>query len=227
MGRIGGQADLGKSYNVTANYPIDSRMRVQYVDDLVNLSTWELAGKGNGPRIYNGMVVVVLYKGVSTDKGKEPCGDIWVLPNSVKYEVFDDGTIANEGGWKLAGGISYSPGSGITFTENSTGGYDINANLCAGSGITLTEGDNGCIKINNNIYPSSGITVYVNEDDNGYVITSNLCAGSGITIEDGDDGCLKINSNIQAGSGLTITEGEDGELILDVNNPLMITGDDL
>mgnify|MGYP003462031916 CR=1 FL=1 len=43
-------------------------------DDLVNLSTWELAGKGNGPRIYNGMVVVVLYKGVSTDKGKEPCG---------------------------------------------------------------------------------------------------------------------------------------------------------
>ena len=126
----------------------------------------------------------------------------------------------------LSGGIPYSPGSGITFTENSTGGYDINVNLCAGSGITLTEGDNGCIKINNNIYPSSGITVYVNEDDNGYVITSNLCAGSGITIEDGDDGCLKINTNIQAGSGLTITEGEDGELILDVN-PLMITGDDL
>ena len=216
MGLLKNSLTYGYNFNITATGPIDSRMRVEYIDDLTNTSTWNIEGKG--ARVYDGMLVVVLYKGNSRDKGTDPCGDVWVLPDSDKYTLFDDGTIVNEGGWKLAGGISYSPGSGITFTENSTGGYDINVNLCAGSGITLTEGDNGCIKINNNIYPSSGITVYVNEDDNGYVITSNLCAGSGITIEDGDDGCLKINSNIQAGSGLTITEGDDGELILDVNN---------
>lgn len=63
----------------------------------------------------------------------------------------------------LMGGTSYSPGSGITFTENTTGGYDINANLCAGSGITLTEGDNGCIKINSNIQAGSGLTIIEGE----------------------------------------------------------------
>ena len=228
MGLLKGSMTYGYNFNITATGPIDSRMRVEYIDDLISTSTWELDGVGKGARIYDGILVVVLYKGYSSDKGTEPCGDVWVLPDSNKYTVFDDGTKVKEGGWKLAGGVSYSPGSGITFTENNVGGYDINTNICAGSGITLSEGSDGCIQIENNIYAGSGITIYLNEGDNGYIINANeYCAGSGITITESDDGCLTINNNIQAGSGITITEGDDGDLIINITNPLMISGDDV
>jgi len=99
MGRINGSYNLGSTFNISAQYPIDSRMRVQYVDDLTNTTTWEIDGFTK--RVYSGMLVVVMYKGDSTDKGTDPCGDVWVLPDMNKYTVFDDGTPSNTGGWKL------------------------------------------------------------------------------------------------------------------------------
>lgn len=101
MGKIKGSYTLGVTFDVNSQKPIDSRMRVEYLSDLTKESTWQIVEGDSTKSIYDGMVVVVMYEGES---GKNPCGDVWVLPKADKWNVFDDGTVSTNGGWKLVCG---------------------------------------------------------------------------------------------------------------------------
>ena len=90
MGRINGSYNLGSTFNISAQFPIDSRMRVEKKDDLTNPDTWVIDDLIQ--RVYSGMLVVVMQT-----------GELWVLPDMNMYTVFDDGTPSTTGGWKLAG----------------------------------------------------------------------------------------------------------------------------
>jgi hypothetical protein len=101
MGKIKGSYTLGVTFDVNSQKPIDSRMRVEYLSDLTKEYTWQIVEGDSTKSIYDGMMVVVMYEGES---GKKPCGDVWVLPKADKWNVFDNGTVSTNGGWKLIGG---------------------------------------------------------------------------------------------------------------------------
>lgn len=86
MGKISNGAKYGDGFNIGAKSPIDSRMRVEYLNDLTTSTTWI------GTPAYQGMVVTVMYEGTS---GKKPLGDVYILKD-------EDATKTSS--WKKIGG---------------------------------------------------------------------------------------------------------------------------
>lgn len=73
MGIIKNGVGYGDGFNIGGGFPIDSRMRVEYLNDLTTAATW------SGTPTYQGMVVTVLYDGTS---GKTALGHVYVLKDT-------------------------------------------------------------------------------------------------------------------------------------------------
>ena len=74
MGLIKNTMPWGTGFNIGAASPIDSRMRVEYLNDLTTAWTDDIPA-------YPGMVVTVMYEGTS---GKTPLGQVYVLKGTDK-----------------------------------------------------------------------------------------------------------------------------------------------
>lgn len=59
MANIENAGYLGSGFNIGAQSPLDSRLRVQTLDDLTNITSWD---KAKFPP-YNGMIVSVMESG--------------------------------------------------------------------------------------------------------------------------------------------------------------------
>jgi len=94
MARINNGIRINTGFNVSSSGPIDSRMRVEYVTDLVSPDTWP----NHKAPVYDGMVVVV-----TKDSNNNPLGEAWILPQATKWNKygigFGSGTDEEEGGW--------------------------------------------------------------------------------------------------------------------------------
>ena len=85
MGLLKNTMPWGTGFNIGAASPIDSRMRVEYLNDLTTAWTDEIPA-------YRGMVVTVMYEGTS---GKKSLGDVYILKD-------EDATKTSS--WKKIGG---------------------------------------------------------------------------------------------------------------------------